>query len=163
MINKLALSVLLFALVISGVAFSSVSTAEAQTATFPAGCASGLGYSATTGLPCNGTSVATARYMPGCTSALGYSSINGRPCSGGSVAIQWLAGCSSTIGYSSITGEPCNGTAVATPVIVSGTGSLGFPTTGAGGDASRNVMLILTSALAMLLGSLYLARKYVLR
>ncbi|MES2315535.1 MAG: hypothetical protein V4486_02240 [Patescibacteria group bacterium] len=155
MTKKLAFSVLIVMFIVVGV---TTGVAQAQTASFPSGCASGLGYSATTGNPCNGTNTATNRYMPGCSSsALGYSATTGEPCSGGSVAIQWLAGCTSTVGFSSIDGSPCNGTARVTPVVL-GTSNPGLPTTGAGGNASMNIILLLASAGVAAFGAIYLSR-----
>src|SRR3989344_1968141 len=159
MINKFFSSLLVALIIVGAVGFLGGNVAEAQVATFPSGCASGLGYSETTGLPCNGTSTATQRYMAGCeNTALGYSATTGLPCSGGSVAIQWLSGCSSsTIGYSSITGEPCNGTDVATPVVIPSIGGApGLPATGAGGYAMWNIILLSLSALMAIAGSAYL-------
>jgi len=148
-------SFLVLLLVVSG--SFGVQSAEAQAVTFPPGCSSALGYSATTGSPCNGTNTATARFMTGCTTALGYSATTGAPCSGASVAIQWLAGCSSTIGYSSVDGAPCNGTMVATPVVFPPTAP-GLPTTGAGGMVMLNTILLLSSLALAAAGSLYLFR-----
>lgn len=136
--------------------------AEAQTATFPVGCSSALGYSVTTGLACNGTATATMPYLPGCSSAIGYSVTNGVPCSGGSVAIAWLAGCSSTVGYSIITGAPCNGTTVATLPVVIVTPPpviIGLPTTGASGNAMLNSLVLVASGLFIVLGGIYVARR----
>src|SRR5579862_4146056 len=79
-----------------------VSSANAQSASYPNGCTSALGYSVTTGQTCNGNSNATIGPLPGCSTALGYSTANGAPCSGGPFAISYLAGCSSTSGYSTI-------------------------------------------------------------
>jgi hypothetical protein len=143
-----------------------IGSASAQTATFAAGCSSALGYSVTTGLACNGTATATMPFLPGCTTALGYSITNGVPCSGGSVAIQWLAGCSSSVGYSTITGAPCNGTTVATPPVVvvvpdpgTGTTTPGLPTTGAGGNALLNSIVLVASGLFVILGGVYVAKR----
>lgn len=127
--------------------------------TFPSGCSSALGYSVTTSFPCNGTSVATPAPMPGCTTALGYSVTTGRPCDGASEAITFLGGCTSILGYSTATGAPCNGTAVATIGTVVPTP--GLPTTGAGGDAARNIVLLLGSGLLSVFGITYIARRFV--
>jgi hypothetical protein len=128
--------------------------------TFPAGCATGLGYSATTGRPCNGENTATPRNLPGCTSPLGYSATNGDPCSGTNVAIQWLAGCSSTAGFSSITGEPCNGTLLATGGGNTGGGGVpGFPQTGAGGNAGVTLFSLLTLGAVSFAGIKYLRKE----
>lgn len=144
-------------------------TADAQTATFPAGCTSALGYSVTTGNPCNGTSTATIGPLPGCTTALGYSTVDGRPCSGGSVAINFLAGCNSIYGYSTISGLPCNGTGtVSMPSTGGGGGGTytppinytpGFPTTGYGGDLLINILFLGSSALIAALGLHFFARR----
>jgi len=140
----------------SFIGFNSV---HAQTATFPDGCASALGYSVTDGEPCNGESTATIGPLPGCTTALGYSTTTGVPCSGGSVALVWLAGCASLFGYSTISGQPCNGTSVAifptTPPTVPG-----FPTTGAGGDAARNILLMLAGSAVLAYSAHSLIRTY---
>ncbi len=152
MTKKVLFLAMLFALAF-GLGFIAPE-AEAQTATFPTGCASGLGYSATTGEPCNGTNTATARFMPGCTSALGYSATTGEPCSGGSVAITRLAGCASIIGFSSITGEPCNGTNSVTPSVV----VPGLPTTGVGGGAIWTIISLLALAGTALFGGNYLRK-----
>jgi hypothetical protein len=141
------------------VAFAGFTTQKASAdASFPAGCSSALGYSVTTGSPCNGTATATVGFLPGCSTALGYSVTNGAPCSGSSVAIQYLAGCTATTGYSTITGAPCNGTTVADPVISVPT-TPGLPTTGAGGNAPWNVVSLVCSGLAVLGGALYLVRR----
>ena len=152
-------SVLLIALIVGGVGSFVSQTAEAQTATFPAGCSSGLGYNATTGQPCSGTSTAIPKFMPGCTTALGYSSTTGLPCSGSSVAIEWLAGCTSKLGYSSVDGTPCNGTNVATFVVVPPS-SPGLPTTGFGGNALSNVILLLSFLTLAVAGATYLVLDY---
>jgi hypothetical protein len=161
--------VLSLAIVLSGVGAFGSQSALAQTATFPSGCSSALGYSVTTGLPCNGsTDDATMGPLPGCTTALGYSITNGAPCSGANVAISFLAGCSSIYGYSVITGAACNGTTVAsiqpgTPFIPGTTfgdfTSPGFPATGFGGYALSNILLLVTSGLVASVGSYYIARR----
>src|SRR3989338_7099516 len=112
MTKKFFIFVLLLAFAL-GIAFIGAGSTYAQTATFPSGCSSALGYSVTTGLPCNGTATATIGPLPGCTTALGYSVTNGTPCSGIGVALPYLAGCTSIFGFSAITSQPCNGTAVA--------------------------------------------------
>ncbi len=135
-------------------------SAEAQVAfPFPAGCSSGLGYSITTGTPCNGTGVATMGPIVGCTTALGYSNLTGVPCSGTSLKIDFLAGCSSLIGYSTIDTKPCNGRSVATTFPASSVSNPGLPTTGAGGNSEGNIALLLASALVAALGIGYLVRK----
>jgi hypothetical protein len=164
--DKIFSGLLLLAMIVM-MGFISIGEASAQTSPFPPGCASALGYSATTGNPCNGTSTATSRPMPGCTSALGYSATTGKPCSGGDVALNFLVGCTSVNGYSSITGEPCNGTSVATngfvalsPTYVGGsTNTPGLPTTGAGGEAPMNVLMMALSLGVVVLGSTYLVTK----
>lgn len=140
-----------------------VQNASAQTASFPAGCASGLGYSVTTGNPCNGTSTAYRAFLPGCSSALGYSTANGAPCSGGSVSIPYLAGCSSIYGYSTINGWACNGSyfgpSAGGTVFSPGTPSYpGFPTTGLGGNFWNNIILLAGAGLMASLGFIYLTR-----
>lgn len=167
MTNKLLSLVLLPTLVFAF--FGAFSVANAQVATpvpfptYPSGCSSALGYSITTGLPCNGTSVATNAPMPGCTTALGYSVTTGIPCSGGSVAIPYLAGCTSIFGFSTITARPCNGTAVAEGTVVVTPPPViivpGLPTTGAGGNAFANIALLLSSGLVSILGIAYLVRR----
>ena len=47
---------------------------------YPAGCNSNSGYSAFSGLPCNGSTV--TNYLTGCTSTLGFSWITGLRCDG---------------------------------------------------------------------------------
>ena len=152
--NKIIPLILSLAVII-GLGFVSAGQAEAQTVSFPAGCSSGLGYSVTTGDPCNGEDTATSNPMPGCASAFGYSVTNGSPCSGTSTAIFSLGGCSSVYGYSVIEGRPCNGTNVATfaPVIP------GLPMTGGGGNAFQNIMVLAVSGLMAVAGSVYLSRK----
>jgi hypothetical protein len=153
--NKILSSILFLSVLVILGAFSA-NSAQAQSSPFPAGCASALGYSATTGLPCNGTNNATIGPLQGCETALGYSAVNGVPCSGGSVAIFFLAGCSSLYGYSSITGQPCNGTAIATLEPI--TPFPGLPTTGAGGNALFNVLALLASGGVVAFGLKYLVR-----
>ena len=169
MIKKILGSFFLLALILSGVGLAA-QDASAQTPvpnpfpTFPAGCSSAIGYSVTTGLPCNGTSAA-ATLQPGCPTVLGYSTVNGTPCSGISVALPYLAGCSSIYSFSTITGAPCNGTAFVsmfpptTPPVVIITDP-GLPTTGAGGNALSNILALLSSGVVMVIGSAFLARKY---
>lgn len=153
---------LVLALVLLGSALGA-SSVGAQTASFPAGCTSGLGYSVTTGNPCTGTSTAITSFLPGCSSALGYSTTNGVPCSGGSVAINFLAGCSSIYGYTTVNGMPCNGTAVASlqgvPPTYIPPSSPGLPTTGLGGEALLNLLFLGSSALVAALGIMFLSRK----
>ncbi len=149
--------VLSIAVIFGAIGFTGVQSANAQTASFPAGCASGLGYSVTTGNPCDGTSTAIMGFLPGCPSALGYSTANGAPCSGGSVAIAYLAGCSSIYGYSTINGWACNG-ATFGPAVGGTIYSPGFPTTGFGGNALSNILLLAVSGLIASFGLMYLTR-----
>ncbi len=62
-----------------------------------------------------------------------------------------------------MTGQPCNGTLSASflpPVVDPGTvGTPGLPTTGAGGNASKNIALLLGVGLFTVLGISYVARK----
>ncbi|MCC7436447.1 hypothetical protein IT402_01060 [Candidatus Nomurabacteria bacterium] len=159
--NKKLIFLTIFSFLVFGLfGLTNLKVAEAQTASFPAGCSSALGYSVTTGSPCNGTSVATPMFMPGCDSALGYSTVNGAPCSGGPVAISWLAGCTSILGYSDITGLPCNGTFVATTSTPGNTPTTpGLPTTGFGGNALINAMILIFSASIASLGFVYIKRQ----
>ncbi len=147
------------AIIVAGVGFVGVSKANAQTASFPSGCASGLGYSVTTGNPCNGSSAAYMGFLSGCSSsALGYSTANGAPCSGGSVALfSYLAGCSSTLGYSTINGWACNGT-IFGPAGGGTTSSVGFPVTGFGGNTLQNILLLIGLGIAASFGFLHLTR-----
>jgi hypothetical protein len=170
MIRKIFTLGLLSFLALGAFGLVGVGSANAQTATFPSGCTSALGYSVTNGLPCNGTSSATASFLPGCSSALGYSITNGVPCSGGSVAIQYLAGCSSIQGYSIISGAACNGTNVAyTSGSTTPTGGIvitipdpiviGLPVTGAAGDALLNSIVLAVTGMFVVLGGLYVAKR----
>jgi len=160
MTNKF-LSLFLLIAVVVGVGSVGVQDINAQTASFPSGCSSALGYSITTGFPCNGTSTATIGPLLGCTTALGYSVTNGAPCSGGPTAIFWLAGCTSVQGYSTIDGKACNGTAVAfvPPVVVIDPGTPSLPVTGAGGNAFPNLALLLVAGVSAVLGLRYLSRR----
>jgi hypothetical protein len=160
MTKKIFSLVLMFGLVLA-VGFSA-NQAEAQVATFPAGCSSALGYSVTTGLACNGTATATIGFLPGCSTALGYSTVNGVPCSGGPVAIFFLAGCTSIQGYSIITGAPCNGTSVATPVTpVPGPVVVipGLPVTGGSSNTIATVFALMASGIAATYGLTRFARR----
>ncbi len=167
MANKIFSSVFLFAFALLGFGVFGVASAQVATPvpfpTFPAGCASGLGYSVSTGSPCSGTAIANTSPLPGCSTALGYSVTTGAACSGVAVAIPYLAGCTSIFGYSSITAQPCNGTAFAEgaivpppvpPVIIPG-----LPTTGAGGNAPLNIALLLGSGIISLLGVAYFVKR----
>lgn len=157
MSKKILALVFMFALMLGGV-FATSDIASAQTATFPVGCSSALGYSVTTGLACNGTATATIGFLPGCTTALGFSTVNGVPCSGGPVAINFLAGCSSIFGYSVITGAPCNGTTFAAidpgVVVVPG-----LPTTGGSGSATSSMLFLLATGALATAGLTRLARR----
>jgi hypothetical protein len=156
-------SLVLALVVIFGVSgFTGIKSASAQTASFPSGCASGLGYSVTTGNPCNGNSTAYRGFLAGCSTALGYSTVNGVPCSGGTVAISYLAGCSSIYGYSTINGWACNGSyfgPLVGGIAVGGTVyTPGFPTTGYGGNALNNILLLAVTGLIASLGLIYVTR-----
>ena len=156
--NKILFAFLSLALVFGVVGFAGAQIAHAQVVpSFPIGCTSNLGYSVTNGTPCNGTAFATMN-IAGCTTALGYSVTTGIPCDGSSVAIQYLAGCSSIYGFSSISGAACNGTSVVqstTPPVT----TPGLPVTGAGSSALVNMMLLLSSAIVAVVGSVYVAKK----
>ena len=169
MTNKLFSIMFSFALIIAGVGMFSVQQAHAQPV-FPAGCASNVGYSVINDVPCNGASVATtsATLMAGCPTALGYSTVNGAPCDGTTEAITFLNGCTSTMNYSTINNQPCNGTtlaATATDPDADGdddtTTTPALPLTGAGGNASSNIVLLVASGLISALGVTYLARRSV--
>lgn len=135
--------------------FVSSRTAYAVDQIFPAGCSSAVGYSATTGRPCNGTNVATMQ-DPGCGTIFGYSQLNGKPCSGTSTAITVMAGCQSLVGYSSVSGRPCNGSNYAyTAMSV----SPGFPRAGADGEALANGVMLGTLGIIVLTGLVYLGRR----
>lgn len=121
---------------------------------FPEGCSSALGYSITTGHPCNGRTSATMS-IPGCTTALGYSITTGTPCSGDTEAISYLGGCDSIYNYSIDTGAPCNGTAVATIYQNTSPGVPGLPTTGTGGTNFINIFLLLSLGLLTVGGAMY--------
>ena len=73
-----------------------------NSANFPAGCNSTVGFSATTGMPCNGASGA---FPAGCSSTVGYSSTTGMLCSATS---SLPAGCNSAVGFSPTTGVSCS-------------------------------------------------------
>jgi hypothetical protein len=76
---------------------------QGNTAAFPAGCNSAVGYSTTTGMSC----AAAASNLPaGCSSTSGFSTTTGGACS---VTTNLPAGCSSSSGFSSTTGMSCNG------------------------------------------------------
>jgi len=64
-----------------------------NSANFPAGCSSAVGFSPSTGLPCSGG----AGFPAGCTSAVGFSPTTGASCATG-VSTSFPAGCSSTAG-----------------------------------------------------------------
>jgi hypothetical protein len=146
------------AIIIAGVGFVGISKANAQVASFPSGCASGLGYSVTTGNACNGNSSGYVGFLPGCSSALGYSTVNGVPCSGGSVAlVSYLAGCSSVYGYSTINGWACNGTRFG-PAGGGTVSSPGFPVTDFGGNTLLNTLLLLGLGISASISFKYLMR-----
>lgn len=159
MIKKLLFLLFLVVFISSGIGFIGIQNANAQVQpSFPIGCTSALGYSITNGSPCNGTSIATLN-IPGCTTALGYSITTGIPCDGASVAIQYLAGCSSIYGYSTISAVPCNGTNIASspnsePI------TPGLPTTGSGENAFSNILILISSGIIALGGSVYFFKKY---
>lgn len=160
MLKKLLFLSFLVIFVSSVISFIGVQNANAQfQPSFPPGCTSALGYSVTNGIPCNGTSVATLN-VPGCTTALGYSITTGIPCSGSSVAIQYLAGCYSIYGYSTIYSVPCNGTSVASSPTSTEPTTPGLPTTGAGGNAFSSLMILISSGVVALGGSIYLFKRY---
>ena len=163
--TKKIFSFLLFIMLVVGFAGINLAGHKAQAADFPDGCSSALGYSTTTGSPCNGTiNSPIIGFLPGCTSALGYSTTNGVACSGSSVAILMIAGCSNSMGYSTETGVACNGTAVATPVVITPlpptpTPTPGLPLTGFGGNAQTNINSLLALGIIISLGALYFVRK----
>lgn len=150
------------ALVLFGIGIIGSGRAEAQSASFPAGCSSAMGYSITTGTPCNGTNIAT-QSIPGCPTPIGYSTTSGVPCSGTSFPIFYLAGCTTGFGYSTVDGRPCNGTAAATfaptttPTIPA---TPGLPTTGEGGNAPINMLVLGISGIISIAGLTYLIRKH---
>ena len=88
-----------------------------NSANFPSGCSSAVGYSTTTGMPCSGGISLPA----GCSSAGGYSVTTGMPCSGG---INLPAGCTSTAGYSPTTGTKCDNTGSPSGPLAGGAGSI---------------------------------------
>ena len=150
------ISMVLFFAVALIFGFANMETANAQSVTYPEGCASALGYSVTTGHTCNGESSPINKPMPGCTTALGYSVTTSEPCSGSSVALNYLAGCSSLYGYSTRSGQPCNGTSVAVPI--PGTFP-NLPRTGTSGNALVSVLVLVASGLIASFGGVYLARQ----
>ncbi len=163
MIKKLLFVFLAAVLVVGGLGFG-VSSASAQSVpAFPDGCASMLGYSATTGDACNGSSTADTYPVEGCTTIFGYSATTGDACDGASVALMSMPGCTSTSGYSAVNGAPCNGTPIATFASDPGTVIVpvtpGLPVTGAGGNALSNTLLLLSSGLVFIFGTRYLVRR----
>ena len=134
----------------------SIKTADAQSVSFPDGCASALGYSISTGRPCSGTRSVINGPINGCATALGYSVTTGRPCSGGDEALSYLAGCTSIYGYSTRTGQPCNGTNVA---YLSRTTTPGLPRTGYAGDILLNILLLSVTGLLAFSGIYYLSKE----
>ena len=104
---KKILSVFLgLVVIVSGMALAT-SSAFAQNV--PSGCSSSSGYSTTTGIACNGTTILPA----GCSSAVGFSSSTGASCNGLPLSYNggtlYPSGCSDSYGYSVTTGAPCNG------------------------------------------------------
>ncbi len=149
----------LFAFIFVFTASAFLATKVHAAVTFPNGCSSAIGYSITSGLPCNGTSSATMAII-GCASPIGYSITSGIPCSGASEAIPYLAGCTSTYGYSTMTSAPCNGTNVATTIYANPNTTPGFPTTGTGGPTlAIALLLLLTVGLIIISGMAYAARQ----
>lgn len=137
--TKKLFSILLFIFIL----FVATKSVQAQEV-YPNGCSSAIGYSITTGMPCNGTTNnAITEFIDGCTTALGYSTTTGAVCSGGTEALPYLAGCTAITGHSSITGAPCNGTNIAYPVIQPNPIYPGLPLTGAGGNVYRNILVLL--------------------
>lgn len=159
------------------VVVSTASIASAQTAT---SCSSTAGYNTVNGTSCNGQQ---STVPIGCSSTTGFSSNNGMPCNnmtasannyGGSLVGQngYLDGCNSIVGYSATTGMQCNlavngviytgnGTTVSanTPVVTyPGQEIVEFPTTGAGQNALMALLVLLTTATAIVLSTRYLAR-----
>ncbi len=152
MTKKLFSFVFIVAFAMGFMTLFTAKTTYAADQVFPAGCSSAVGYSASTGRPCNGTNTATT--LPaGCTNVIGYSSTTGHPCSGTSIAIGHVAGCTSFFGYSATTGQACNGGTYAifpTP---------GFPNAGSG-DVATNIALLLSSGILAVIGSMYLYRRF---
>lgn len=144
----------------TGLACNGGASSIAATTFFP-GCTSVMGFSTVTGRPCSGGVALTSNFI-GCSSTLGSSTVTGLPCSGGLVPLSFLAGCSSIFGVSTINGLACNGTSspVYDPGLVLGVSdeTPGLPVTGAGGNASTNMLLLLGSGVAAILGGLYLVR-----
>ena len=182
--KKIFSLVLSFVLIATGFVIAKPAFADQV---FPTGCASGIGSSVTTGLPCNGTTTAT-QLSVGCPSPMGYSTVTGSPCSGTNVAITYLSGCSSMYGYSTANGAPCNGTAYVTAYpngcssvygysIISGvpcngttivsidpnavpvTVTPGLPTTAGSDNMPFNIALLVFSGMIVSAGFVYLARR----
>src|SRR3989344_4253063 len=156
MTNKLFSLVFLGVLVFGVFALSEPVNVEAQVASSPPGCNSVIGYSSTTGLPCNGGIAAQTALFPGCTSVVGVSTMTGLPCSGGTTPLSFLPGCTSIYGVSSINGLPCKGLAVATPFPP---GVPGLPITGSTGNTLENLGLLTASGILALLSIGILARR----
>ena len=97
--------------------------------------------------------------VSGCTTALGYSVTTGSPCDAAAVAIPYLAGCTSIYGFSNISGAACNGTNVIQTNVGTVVTTPGLPVTGAGGNAFANIMLLLSSAIVAVVGGVYLVKK----
>jgi len=89
-----------------------------NSANFPAGCTSTVGFSLTTGLPCN-TPVSSG-YPAGCTSSVGFSPTTGLSCA---TVSSYPAGCTSAVGYSPTTGASC-ATGVSIPANTNGAGNI---------------------------------------
>jgi hypothetical protein len=159
--KKIFSLLLTFAFVIAVNAFTAPQADAAVI--FPAGCTSAIGYSVTTGLPCNGTASASMM-IAGCPTVLGYSVTTGVPCSGSTEAIFYLAGCTSIYGVSAISGQACNGTNIVTvldpvipapsvtPVIPVFPAVPGLPTTGSGGMASLYTLGFVSAAILATIG-----------
>jgi hypothetical protein len=159
--NKKIFSIITLALMlILGAGALGITTVSAQAVpSFPAGCGSAIGYSVTTGMPCNGTTSSPLQYIPGCSNAvIGYSTINGIPCDGTTVAIPYINGCTSTLGYSTtIQGQACNGSQVATLTVTYPT----FPITGSGGSAASTITLLISLGILAVGGLVYIRQKSV--
>lgn len=166
---SIVLSIALF--VGGGLAF------QAHAQSVVSGCTSANGYSATTGMPCNGTTTVPA----GCSTTAGFSGTTGMACNGSASSVNgyngttvgtngYLNGCSSTSGYSTTTGYACNMpvggyiyTGNGTTVNVGGTTvpvptTPGLPTTGAGSNALPTALILVASSLVAF-GSLRYMRK----
>jgi hypothetical protein len=176
---KLFSSIVFSLILVLGLGFAT-NQAHAQVAA--SGCSTTTGYSATTGVSCNGATVVPL----GCTSTAGFNTSTGAPCNGSTAAGNgyngmvgtngFLSGCTSTNGYSTTTGVACNtpmaglvytgnGTTINTnaPVVTApaapvDTTNPGLPTTGAGGNMAVNIALLLSSAVAAVFAIRYTLR-----